>query len=80
MKTIYIEYFAKLREESNLKHETIETLANTAEELFKELKNKHNFSFPQATLKVSINDEFSDWDTVIKDKDNIVFIQPVAGG
>ncbi|MFN8576378.1 MAG: MoaD/ThiS family protein [Candidatus Sericytochromatia bacterium] len=80
MKTIYIDYFAKLREEANLKHELIETNSNTAEELFEELKIKHNFSFSKTHLKVSINDEFSDWETEIKDKDNIVFIQPVAGG
>lgn len=80
MKNVFIEYFAKLREEAGIKKEILETDADTAEDIFNELDKKYNFSFSKNTLKVSINEEFCDWETQVKDKDNIVFIQPVAGG
>lgn len=80
MKIISIEYYAKLREETGLKVEKIDTLADTVSELFDELHKKYNFSLSKNVLKAAVNDEFCEWQTKINNNDNIVFIQPVAGG
>ena len=74
-----IEYFAVLREHAGKDSENFETAASTAGELFAELEE--HYGFPTlSTMKVAINDEFSDWDAVLKEGDTIVFIPPVAGG
>lgn len=77
---IYIEYFAKFREKSGCNKETIVTSALTLNDLFNEIDKKYNFHMNQSTIKVALNEEFTDWSAQIKDNDTVVFIQPVAGG
>ena len=79
-KTIHIQYFALLREERGLSQESVSTQAETAEDLFEELKSKYHFRLSTNLLRVSINAEFKNWQTILKDQDKIVFIPPVAGG
>ncbi len=79
-KTIHIEYYALLREERGLMSETIQTSAKTTLDLYRELKTKYNFKLPTSILRVAVNDEFASWQTVLKTKDRVVFIPPVAGG
>ena len=79
MKTINIEYFAILREHAGLDSEVLQTNAATAAELFVELSDR--YSFPTLnSVKVAINDEFSDWNAALNDGDMVVYIPPVAGG
>ncbi|VAX36289.1 hypothetical protein MNBD_UNCLBAC01-871 [hydrothermal vent metagenome] len=80
MKKITIQYYAILREKRGVSEECIETELDTACALYEELKQKHNFLLSIESLKVSINEEFVDWKTVIHSGDIIVFIPPVAGG
>ena len=77
---IKVLYFAKLREERGCSEESIELNVNTAKELYEELKVRHKFSMPIELLKIAINDEFSSWDSPIRENDVVAFIQPVAGG
>jgi len=79
-KTIHIQYFALLREQRGQDEETVSTQSPTAAEFYEELREKHNFQLSLDSLKVSINDEFSPWQTELKDGDRVVFIPPVAGG
>ena len=79
-KTVYIRYFALLREERGMSDETVKTTAQTPSELYAQLCNRHSFSMPTGILRVAINDTFKPWDTPLKDQDRIVFIPPVAGG
>lgn len=79
MKHVNVEYFAIFREHAGKDREKRETSAENARELFAEIARAHGF--PQlATVKVAINDEFSDWDAHVADGDSVVFIPPVAGG
>lgn len=80
MKSINIEYYAILREQRGLSSETIESDAETAEDLYRELTGKHQFSMPLDTLKVVVNEEFREWNHAINEGDTVVFIPPVAGG
>ena len=79
MTKIRIEYFAILREHVGHSDENLETEAQTVADLFDELD--HRYQFPKmAQMKVAINDEFGEWDSVLTDGDSVVFIPPVAGG
>ncbi len=79
-KTIHIQYFALMREERGLSKESYATDASNAQELFEELKQKYNFSLDSERLRVSINDQFENWNHALRENDSIVFIPPVAGG
>ena len=80
MKNVKLKYFAILRDHRGESSETLETDAQTAGQLYEELKAKHNFPLSVNRLKVAINEEFSKMDSEIKENDEIVFIPPVAGG
>jgi len=77
---INITYFAILQDERGVSSEVLETPAQTPAEIYRLLKESYNFSLTQCRLKVAVNDDFADWDTLLKDGDNVVFIPPVAGG
>ena len=75
-----ISYFASLREQRGLSSEEIESMVNTAEELYLELKERYNFSLEARQLKVAINAKYKDMNTSLNSGDEVVFIPPVAGG
>ena len=79
-KKVHIFYYALLREERGVSEETLETSAQSAQELYEELKKKYHFKLSADILKVAINNEFANWDTLLKSGDKIIFIPPVAGG
>ena len=80
LKKIYIQYYALLREERGIQDEIINTHARTVKELYLQLQKKFKFRLSTDLIKVSINNEFVDWNTVLKSEDHVVFIPPVAGG
>ena len=79
-KTIHLQYYAVLREQRGCHEETIETFASTPSELYKELQKKYKLSLSENILRIAINDEFKDWNTLLRAGDSVVFIPPVAGG
>jgi molybdopterin converting factor subunit 1 len=79
MNHIRVEYFAILREHIGQSSEELDTDAHTTADLFDELNERYRFP-DIGQMKVAINDEFGDWDTVLADGDSVVFIPPVAGG
>ena len=80
MKTLDVQYYAIFREQRGQSEEQLETNAETAQALYEELSLRHSFSMPLESLKVVVNEEFSDWDCALNDGDTVVFIPPVAGG
>jgi len=78
-RTITVEYFAVLREHAGKAKEQVDTGAATPADLYAELHDRYRFPELQ-TLKVAINDDFSDMQTALNDGDTVVFIPPVAGG
>jgi molybdopterin converting factor subunit 1 len=80
MKQIKMTYFAFFRDKANTSNEEIATQAQTAKELYKELKSKYDFELCSSKVKVAINDEFKDFDFPLNNGDKVVFIPPVAGG
>lgn len=79
-KTIRVQYFALLREQSGKDEETLRTGAQTAGELYTELQKVYRFTLPERSLRVAINDQFADWQTSLKSGDRVVFLPPVSGG
>jgi molybdopterin converting factor subunit 1 len=79
-KTVRVRYFAILREQRGLDDETVVTGASTAAELYEELRLIHKFTLAPERLRVAINDDFAPWAAALRDRDELVFIPPVAGG
>ena len=79
-KITHLRYYAVLREQRGVSSELVKTEAQTAFELYNELKKKYHFSLATKVLRIAINSEFKDWSTKIKSNDEIIFVPPVAGG
>ncbi len=79
-KAIHIQYFALLREQRGQNEETLRTDARTPRELYAQLRKEYQFTLPDQSLGVSINEQFSEWQTELKFGDRVVFLPPVSGG
>lgn len=73
-------YFALFREQAGCASEVVDWPGGTAAELFQAMADKHPALRGQAAALVAINDEMSDWETVLSDGDEVLFFPPVAGG
>ena len=80
MKTLRIQYFALLREQRGVNAEELTTAAATPVELYDELRARHGFTLPADRVRAAVNGEFVAADAVLRDRDEVVFIPPVAGG
>lgn len=80
MKNFRVVYYALLRQERGLPEERVCSKAQTARDLFAELKERHQFHLAESQLKVAVNAEVVPWETALKEGDSILFIPPVAGG
>lgn len=80
MQQINVSFYALFRDLTGKSNEVVQTPALSVGDLYKELKQKYNFPLTQCRLKVAINDEFSSFETLLKEGDKVVFIPPVAGG
>lgn len=79
--TFKVLYFALFQEKAN-KSEDIRVLSDnlTVEQLFNEICEELQIEMSQKQVRVSVNHQFTDWDTIICANDIVVFIPPVAGG
>lgn len=75
-----VRYFALFREQAGCDSEIIEWQGGSAAELFRMMVKKHHNLKTEAAALVAINDEMSDWETPVKDMDEVLFFPPVAGG
>lgn len=80
MNELTIRYFALLREQRGLGHETLATAAATPAALYAELAARHGFTLGAERLRVAVNGDFAGWQTPLRRGDEVVFIPPVAGG
>jgi molybdopterin converting factor small subunit len=79
-KQVHVQYYALLRDERGVGAETLCTGAATVRELYDELSHRYGFSLGVDKLSLAVNDEFATWERRLDDKDQVVFIPPVAGG
>ena len=78
--TFKLYYFALLQDQRGLAEEMVSSEAQTVAQLYSELKEQHGFTLSQETLRVSVNEQFAEWDATLSDGDEVVFIPPVSGG
>ena len=77
--TIRVLYFASFQEAAGLESEVIEKPASLAA-LFESLKQKYQFKFQPANIRVAVNGVFVGWQHEIEDGSEVAFIPPVSGG
>jgi molybdopterin synthase sulfur carrier subunit len=80
MKNIQILFFGKLKESWNSSKKSMQTQAKNLEELYAELVSIAKEIPHKPSIKVAINEEFTDWDSEINDGDVIAFLPPASGG
>ena len=79
-------YFSWLREKIGIDSEEIKISDNISDinelvEFLKKSSEKHSIAFENMRLiKVAVNKEFANFNTKIKDQDEIAFFPPVTGG
>lgn len=76
--SIRVRYFASLKESIGRSEEVVEGVGNlTARELWTVcIADK----VPSDNVLVAINMNYAEWDSVVKDGDEIAFFPPVTGG
>jgi len=77
---VQVRYFAAFREATGVETETVDTVAASPAELFRECAERHAGLHGHASSLVAINDEMADWESVLLEDDEILFFPPVAGG
>lgn len=80
MPHVSIHYFALLREQRGVAREQVSTAAATPAALYEELRARHGFTLPVGHVRAAVNGEFVAADAPLHDRDEVVFIPPVAGG
>jgi molybdopterin converting factor subunit 1 len=78
--TIKVKYFASLREKAKKNEEEITEAYTNAFDLYQTLSVKYQFPLKVEEIKVAINGEYQDFETVLVAGDVVTFIPPVAGG
>lgn len=77
--TITVLYFASFQEAAGIDSETLEKpMSLTA--LYENLKQKYQFKFQLAHIRVAVDGVFVGWQHEIADGNEIAFIPPVSGG
>ena len=80
MKHLTVQYFALFRELAGRSEEQLTTTATDIQALFVELRERHPDLQRFEQMKVAVNDEMADWQTVLSDGDAVLLFPPVAGG
>lgn len=78
---IRVRYFARLREQAGTDTETIDMPADsTMGQIYDALRLMHPALPEGDTVRVALNQEFTDWTTRVSEGDEVAFIPPVSGG
>ena len=77
--SVTVLYFASFQEAAGVDSETIE-MPISLSALFESLKQKYQFKFQIAHVRVAVNGVFVGWQHEIVDDSEIAFIPPVSGG
>lgn len=79
---VRVRLFARLREQAGLEAERIEVAqGSTLANVYESLRRQHPALEPdRKAVRGAINQEFSDWETVVSQGDEVAFIPPVSGG
>lgn len=79
-RTYRIRLYAILREHAGRGELTVTSRAQTAGDLFNELKQQFQWTWPRESFRAAVNDTFCDWEQTLRENDEVSFIPPVSGG
>lgn len=79
---VQLRYFARLRELAGTDSETLDDVpaGSTLGDVYARQKRIHPALPDRDTVRVAINQEFTDWNTTVSQGDEVAFIPPVSGG
>jgi molybdopterin synthase catalytic subunit len=79
---VRVRLFARLREQAGFETEALEMApGSTLGDVYDSLRHNHPALEPnRQSVRGAINQEFSEWDTVVSQGDEVAFIPPVSGG
>jgi molybdopterin converting factor subunit 1 len=80
MITITARYFAAFRELVGAETEVWAVEPCTAGDLYAQVAKKYQLLDGTTRCKVAVNEELTDWSTLLTDGDTVLFFPPVAGG
>lgn len=78
--TFTLLYFASLADRAGCVSERRDSASRTPRELYAEVAAVHAFALAAERLRVAVNGAFVDWDHLLADRDEVVFLPPVSGG
>jgi molybdopterin converting factor small subunit len=71
-----VRYFAELKNIAQKQEELVDTKCSSTLELYRELREKYKWTLEAKDVRVSINDQFTDWRALLNDGDLVSFIPP----
>ena len=79
---VRVRLFARLREQAGFEAERIEVAqGSTLADVYATLRRTHPALEPDRNaVRGALNQEFSDWDAIVAQGDEVAFIPPVSGG
>ena len=77
--TITVLYFASFQEAAGMDSEKLE-MPTSLSVLYESLKQKYQFKFQLAHIRVAVDGVFVDWQHKVNEGSEVAFIPPVSGG
>ncbi|MDP1696294.1 MAG: MoaD/ThiS family protein [Xanthomonadaceae bacterium] len=78
---VVVHYFASLRDRAGCSSEDVEMADGASlSAVYAQCSTRHGFDFPQARLRVALDDAFVSWDHGLHEGAQVVFLPPVSGG
>jgi molybdopterin synthase catalytic subunit len=79
---VRVRLFARLREQAGFETQALEVpQGSTLADVYNSLRRTHPaLEADRESVRGAINQEFSDWDAVVSQGDEVAFIPPVSGG
>lgn len=78
---VRVRFFARLREQAGVEHETVEVPAGASlTAVYDALRRSHPALPEPDGIRVALNQEFRDWPATVSDGDEVALIPPVSGG
>ena len=78
---VTVRFFARLREltDTETEHRQIPA-GSTVGDVYDAVRSMHAELPPREAVRAAVNQEFSPWDTIVAQGDEVAFIPPVSGG
>jgi len=78
---VSVRFFARLRELTDTETERKQIPAgSTVGDVYDAVRSMHAELPPREAVRAAVNQEFSPWDTIVAEGDEVAFIPPVSGG